>query len=318
MAIPDDDHYWLVATRILKGKVVPFLGAGAGLVDRPEGTGWEVGQYLPSGSELAAFLAERSRYPYPKDTDLLRVSQYVDAVLGERALYEYLRTLFNADYPPNALHHFLARLAEDLSRRETEPLLILTTNYDDALERAFTAAHVPYELLWYEAKHNAWCGRFVHQQNGSAVVIDRPNEYTALAASGRAVILKLHGAVDRADPHGDSYVITEDNYIDYLSRGEIAAQIPMTLKAQMQESHFLFLGYSLRDWNLRVILNRLWGEQALDAKSWAVQREPADARVRKVEEKLWSDRGDVEVLYVMLDEYVRRLDEQVRAEAAAG
>jgi SIR2-like domain len=317
MAIPDEDHYWLVATRVLEGKVIPFLGAGAGLVDRPEGCAWKVGRYLPSGAELAEFLAKRSRYPYPHDGDLLRVSQYVDAVLGERALYEFLRSLFDADYPPNALQRFLARLAQQLYGRTPAPLLILTTNYDDALERAFDQVEVPYELLWYEAKHSRWCGRFLHQQNGTSVVIERPNEYTALAASGNPVILKLHGAVNRRDAHDDSYVITEDNYIDYLSKGDIAAQIPMTLRAQMAESHFLFLGYSLRDWNLRVILNRLWGEQALHDKSWAVQREPEDARLRKVEEKLWTDRGDVEVLYILLAEYVSKLEEQIRAESGA-
>jgi hypothetical protein len=312
MATLDEDHYWLVATRAVAGKVVIFLGAGASLADRPDGSPWEVGHYLPSGGELAAFLAKRSRYPYPEDGDLLRVSQYVDAVLGERTLYEYLRLLFDADYPPNGLQRFLAWLAQLLSRTTSGPLLILTTNYDDALERAFGEAGVPYELLWYEAKHSAWCGRFLHQQDGAPVVIDRPNEYTALATSGHPVILKLHGAVNRLDPHGDSYVITEDNYIDYLSRSDIAAQIPMTLRAQMAESHFLFLGYSLRDWNLRVILNRLWGEQPLDDKSWSVQREPDDPRLRKVEEKLWTDRGDIEVHYILLREYVARLKEQIR------
>jgi hypothetical protein len=76
----------------------------------------------------------------------------------------------------------------------------------------------------------------------------------------------------------------------------------------MADSHFLFLGYSMRDWNLRVILNRLWGAQQLDLKSWAVQREPADAGTREVEEALWRDRGDVDLLYVPLAEYVARLE----------
>ena len=41
----------------------------------------------------------------------------------------------------------------------------------------------------------------------------------------------------------------------------------------------------MRDWNLRVILNRIWGAQQLDLKSWAVQRAPADAGGAR-------DRGD--------------------------
>ena len=73
----------------------------------------------------------------------------------------------------------------------------------------------------------------------------------------------------------------------------------------MADSHFLFLGYSMRDWNLRVILNRIWGAQQLDLKSWAVQRAPTDAGAREVEEALWRDRGDVDLLYVPLQEYVR-------------
>ena len=37
------------------------------------------------------------------------------------------------------------------------------------------------------------------------------------------MILKIHGAIDRAGPEAewDSYVITEDHYIDYLTRTEI-------------------------------------------------------------------------------------------------
>ena len=90
------------------------------------------------------------------------------------------------------------------------------------------------------------------------------------------MVLKLHGAIDRGDSKRDSYVVTEDSYIDYLAGGDVGEQIPFALRERMADSHFLFLGYSMRDWNLRVILNRIWGAQQLDLKSWAVQREPAD------------------------------------------
>ena len=83
------------------------------------------------------------------------------------------------------------------------------------------------------------------------------------------MILKLHGAIDRRDFKQDSYVITEDSYIDYLVGGDLGADIPVSLLERMADSHFLFLGYSMHDWNLRVILNRIWGGQQLDLKSWA-------------------------------------------------
>jgi hypothetical protein len=313
----DDNHYWLVASRILAGRVVPFLGAGANLTGRPPGVTFRPGEYLPSGQELAEILARRSRYPVPDDLDLLHVSQYVGAVLGERALYEYLHSTFDADYPPTALHHFLAQLPEVLRRRGAPAQLILTTNYDDALERAFDARGERYELLWYEAKKGSAFGRFIHRGENGSVVVTRPNEYAALALGERTVILKLHGAVDRHSAKGDSYVITEDHYIDYLMRGDIRNQIPITLREQMADSHFLFLGYSLRDWNLRVILHRIWGAATLDLKSWSIQVERANARLSEIDQKLWADRGDVDVLYVPLDEYVEKLGEEVRAEAEA-
>ena len=98
----------------------------------------------------------------------------------------------------------------------------------------------------------------------------------------RTVILKMHGAVDRANPDAtwDSYVITEDHYIEYLARTDIANLVPVTLAAKLRRSHFLFLGYSMRDWNLRVILHRIWGEQKLKYKSWAIQLAPVRARSR--------------------------------------
>ncbi len=314
----DEDHYWLVASRILDGGVVPFLGAGANLCGRPDGEPWELGRYLPSGRELADELARRSRYPVSDDPDLLRVSQYVDAVLGERALYQFLRRTFDADYPPTPLHRLLAEVPEMLRRREMPPLLVLTTNYDDALERALRERDEEYELLWYEAKRSDSCGHFIHRGAEGIVAIERPNEYAGLDVADRTVIVKLHGAIDRGNPKGDSYVITEDNYIDYLSRNDIAGQIPVTIRERMSDSHFLFLGYSLRDWNLRVILQRIWGEQALDLKSWAIQREHANSKLSDIDRKLWADRGDVDLLYVPLDEYVTHLRAEMLAQFEAG
>jgi SIR2-like domain len=310
----DDDHYWLVANRLLAGRVIPFLGAGANLCDRPDETPWSKGRFLPSGFELAKYLGDNSRYPSDATTDLLQVSQYVDAVLGEQVLYEYLHSAFDADYPPTGLHVLLAAVGRILREREQAPLVVLTTNYDDALERAFEAIDEPYETLWYEAKKGDACGYFIQRRGDKLVPIRKPNE-TLLPA--HTVILKLHGAIDRADAKGDSYVITEDNYIDYLTRADIAGRIPVTLRERMENSHLLFLGYSLRDWNLRVILNRIWGRRSLDLKSWAVQREQTNPRLSEIEQRLWRDRGDVDLVYVPLQEYVANLRGHLGEDALA-
>ena len=312
MAVPDADHYWIVAERIRTGYVTPFLGAGANLCDRPEDACFELGRYLPNGRELAELLAQKSRYPDAGDINLLRVSQYVDAVLGEKVLYEYLRSCFAAEYPPNALHRLFASLPPLFRELKRPYQLIITTNYDYALERAFEDRNEEYDLVWYEAKKGTQRGKFWHKApGGEPVPIDDANNYADLSLADRTAILKLHGAVDPKDPKRDSFVITEDNYIDYLTHGDIADQIPVTLQERMEESHFLFLGYSMRDWNLRVILNRIWGARQLDLESWAIQLRPSDAQL-KIEEKLWKNRGEVTPLYAPLNEYVTALAAELK------
>jgi SIR2-like domain len=308
MSTPGDRHYSLVAELLVEGEVVPFLGAGANLCDRPDGTRWEPGRFLPSGWELARALAERSRYPAADDGDLLRVSQYVDAILGEGQLYRYLHSVFDADYPPSSLHRLLARLPAVLREQGRQQLLVLTTNYDDLVERALADAGEAFDVVWYEAKRGRLQGRFLHRApDGTVVAIERPNKYTELSLAERPVILKLHGAIDRSDSKRDSYVVTEDSYIEYLAGGDVGQQIPVSLRERLADCHFLFLGYSLRDWNLRVILNRIWGVQQLDLKSWAVQLEPVDSAAREIEEALWRDRGEVDLLYASLKEYAAGL-----------
>ena len=307
----DEDHYFTIADKLAGGRMIPFLGAGANLCDR-SGEVWEQGgPFLPSGAELAGHLAARGRYPVQEELDLLRVSQYVDAARGEDELYLYLREVFDSEYSPTSLHRLLARAARALGEAGLPQLLVVTTNYDDLVERALAEESLEFDVVWYEAKQNAEArGRFVHRApGGKPAVIARPNKYTGLPIKlERPAILKLHGCLDRESAGDDSYVITEDSYIDYLSGGDVGALIPIALQQQMTSNSLLFLGYSLRDWNLRVILNRIWGARKLNVKSWAVQREPADLNESKVEQALWEKRENVELVYCELSEYVKELE----------
>jgi hypothetical protein len=213
--------------------------------------------------------------------------------------------VFDADYPAGRLHRFLAGLPRRLEQAGQPRCcpLIVTTNYDDALERAFREANEPFDLVCYIAKGNQ-SGKFAHwAPEGAHRVIEIPNQYAEVMPGERSVILKIHGAVDRAGPvEGDSYVITEDDYIDYPMRPQIEKVIPVMLARRMRRSGFLFLGYGMRDWNLRVLLRRIWGEQELKYKSWAIQ-----CKTEELEREFWRQRG-VDVYDVPLEEYVPALE----------
>src|SRR6185436_19467885 len=85
------------------GRVVPFLGAGASLLGRPSGAVWELKDYtfLPSGKDLAHFLADKSSFP-STDThergDLAKVSSYFAEISGRPRLRDRLRQALAGQY----------------------------------------------------------------------------------------------------------------------------------------------------------------------------------------------------------------------------
>ena len=305
MADDLSNMYDLIAGRLLSGKVVPVLGAGANLGYRPPDVRYQRrGPYLPSGKELAEELARFGGYPTVDDPDLARVSQYVVAKLDEDALKDELHDVFAADYTATRLHHFLARLARHTraAGAAREGMLLLTTNYDDALEQAFQDENEPYDLVTYI---NDGHGLFRHTPfEGDPLVIRKPNDYI-LPLDQRTVIAKIHGAVDRLDG-ADSFVITEDDYVDYITRANIENLFPITLVEKIKNSHFLFLGYSLRDWNFRVMLYRL-RQGGTKRQSWAIEANPDP-----VDLVTWDERG-VDILHVGVENFVDAIEQRFPA-----
>ena len=307
-----DAHCARVVKACSESRLVPFLGAGANLCDRPEDAAWTPGErdYLPDGGELARYLAGEFAYPDLETEELARVSQFAAVKLGTGPLFAKLRSVLDEDFPPTTLHRFLASLSATLHTKgyseSEDPLgrrmLVVTTNYDDLLERAFVEARQPFHVVTYEAE-GEHRGKFFHSspEAPGARLIEEANTYRGLLSDGYPVILKIHGTVDRIARQRDSFVITEDHYIDYLARTDISALMPVPLPGILKESHLLFLGYGLRDWNLRVILHRVWGHQKLSWKSWAIQRASDE-----LERESWRKRN-VEILEVDLGEYVERL-----------
>lgn len=311
-----------VARKLLKGMVIPLLGAGVNVCGRPADFTWRLRdkQHLPTGSELATYLAKEFDAPEELAKDLTRVSQFIDSVESSGGeLYQALHDIFDADYEPGPVHLFLARTAP-LLRQRNQLQVILTTNYDDALERAFEKAGEPYDLITYIASSpKEYRGRFMHWAPGDPPppprVIESANDYR-LGPDKRTVILKLHGAVQRlGPPEEDNYVITEDHYIEYLTHTDITSQLPSVVTDKLRNSSFLFLGYGMKDWNLRAILQRIRGEQITTYGSWAIQKQ-----VDAMEQAFWEKRN-VKILKLDLEEYIEllsvALDEKIAEEAVS-
>ena len=299
-ARPVEDHYAEVVKALLAGRLVPVLGTG---VNRDGAT--------PGSTRSPATSPTRSTIRR-RTEDLARVSEYVALMKGVGPLYDELHDLLDRDYDAGPVHRALAELACCDRRASAPRQLIVTTNYDVALERAFAEAGEELDVVSYISlgPHH---GRFLHvSAEGEGAVVDVPNAYTGLSLDDRTVVLKLLGQVDRRpDREWESFAVTEDDHIDYLAQADIASLVPVTLVARLRRSHFLFLGYPLRDWGLRVFLHRIWGREKVAYRSWAVEDS-----IEPVERELWRQRG-VDVFDVPLDEYVAELAYRVTEAARA-
>jgi hypothetical protein len=289
------------------GTITPFLGAGATRAGRGASGNWQEGNHLPDAGELAEFLAEQYLYPAPEDEprrDLIRVAQYAELISGGKDLSNDLHATFAGTHEPNLVHHYLA---EQVLRATQEDRcnpwpVIITTNYDDLLERAFSAVGAECDILTYFARG----GRrgkpiFVHQPPESEPrPITNPAQYNVCDPGERTVIVKLHGSIDRSEPPSDSFVITENDYIAYIE-SRVQRLIPAHLLHTMADSHFLFLGYKLEDWHVRAFLFGLWRRRRQSAKSWAIDHKPSAVATR-----YWKAQ-DVEIVELSLKAWVETM-----------
>jgi hypothetical protein len=242
-------------------------------------------------------------------------------------LYQELRrVLARKKYPITAAHSLLARLPAAMRSSGSPPCypesafpLIITTNYDDVMEHALAEAGEQFDLVYYAAQ-GADKGKFVHRAPGEEPrAIAKPNKYRVkidgrecLLLEKRPVLLKIHGAIDRQTPARDSYVITEDDYIDYLTLPDLKTLLPLPLPEWLERCHFLFLGYSLTDWNMRTFLRRIWKDSPLSWNSWAIE-----IREKPMDKIFWS-RRNVDIVVANLEDYFADLEEMLTSSASSG
>ena len=323
---PDLDHYAEVVRLMLDeaSLVVPFLGPATNSSDRDEVWFDAESGYLPDADELAAYLTRKLELA--AGVDLARASQYVWE-LRPGDLYGTLRT--------SLMTTESTELGPPLSREvsghgeEARPGAALPADRDDELRRRARAsvrrgrgAVRPRRLhgravsnLRDGADATSHRGRFLHvPHDGEPRVVDEPNKYLGFPFTSftfgleRTVILKIHGAVD-TDSWRNNYVITENDYIDYLSHSTVESIVPQQIRVKLTESQFLFLGYTMRDWNLRVFLQRMFG-QNLPNNSWAVQRNPS-----RLDARVWKNMK-VDLFAVPLAQYVDELGRRLAAEGS--
>jgi hypothetical protein len=281
----DPPDYDEIAKRLKAGTIVTFFGAGASIACG-----------LPSGKALAERLVIKSQFPDEKGRDdLAMVASYLVQREDSLTLRQELRDALCISTEPGRVHRFFVHPTLDALR------LFVTTNYDDLIERALKPRQ-PWVVVDRGTPGNVWC----RAPSGNWKEIEAKNLGYEITDRKRPIVLKLHGSFDRDDRDNDSFLITEEHYVDFLGRSE-GGQLPQMLATAMREKSFLFLGYGLRDWNVRVLLRKMAYARGRTEKirSWAIVRHPGLA-----EQELWRAQH-VEMHDVDLDAFVTELDRRL-------
>jgi hypothetical protein len=306
--------YTYIRNRLKEGMVIPFLGAGASFGSRDpkmvpfrrprEGqpNKWDV-LYFPTASELANCLADELDFPVGESRELTKVAQYYSAVTGRVPLRTALQEIFALLQDPSPIHRYLAEVAKE------SPLLVVTTNYDDLIERAFADAAAQFDLVVHAAE-GAPTGEILWRQHEAGKLLPFLAKDLDIDLSKVSVIYKIHGTASREGQNDAQFVITEDDYIDFLSRLARNSAIPPIFAEPFQQRHFLFLGYGLQDWNLRVVLNRIEREMRRPGEiaSWAIEAQP-----KGLERQLWQHRGVTVYDWIAMDEFAAGLRGQTNS-----
>jgi hypothetical protein len=305
----------VVRDRLFEGTLIPFLGAGAssfaGVAHPPSGRALlevlakkcGIRQQCEHGcGGTALYCNENCRRPR---YDLARIASYYQLVKESRLTLDVELTdwIGRAEFRPNGLHRLLARVAR------LQPLLIVTTNYDDLLERAFDelAAEqpelgpIPYEVIATAADLLAYRdtaagdgglgesilddqatapmsghGGVLYRRIGGQPGRTDDDAFKEVYPAGlafdltrRSVIYKVHGSVPRGANWDGGYLIAEEDYVRFLGKMDREDIYPHAIKniirskaarrqGRRKKANALFLlGYSMSDWNLRVLMDQL-------------------------------------------------------------
>lgn len=304
----DQFPFGQIANWLAQGQVVPFLGSAA------SSAGVSGPDRLPIGRELAAELVKAMGPAYPGQTgdELAKVAQYYERPFIDRAaLYDYLqgrffKKLVYDPLPPVA--ELLANLPSSDAHR-----FIVTTNYDVLIERAFKKAGRPLCVITQNMRDPVNGATQVNlvlpdgkpaNQPAKEFILDDPS-----FPKGTTYLFKMHGSAHHDTNGGsDDLIITEDDYVDFLvnTGGVVSPNFPPAcLATAFKTKRFLFLGYSLEDWNFRAFLRLLALRNALSKadqlRHFAIQLKPSALDVA-----LWGERN-VKVFDGDLVEFCSRL-----------
>jgi hypothetical protein len=229
-----DDVLGVIAKAVSQQNCILFLGAGVH-APPPEGSSFVYPEEYrpPIGSALSRQLAGDCRLaeqlPTEDPSNLQRVSLFYEASRNRPQLEQAVVAAVGTGRRPSSLLRGLAEIGFPV---------VITTNYDRLLERALYAAGKEPRVA-------------VYSPDPHTVTTDFPRP-----TANSPVVYKLHGDIEQPK----TIVITDEDYITFVMRMNMQEPydpIPLRLKVYLTDWTTVFVGYSLLDYNLRLLFKTL-------------------------------------------------------------
>jgi hypothetical protein len=228
-----DDAIGVIADAVSRQRCILFLGAGAH-APPPEASPFEypaeerplIGPAL--SRRLAASCNLSERFPSEDPSNLQRVALFYEIARSRRQLVDAVIEAVQTGKHPSPMLRGLAELGFPL---------VITTNYDQLFERALVAAGRQPRVAVYKPD------------------LEATDDYRDPTTES-PIVFKIHGDIQRPE----TIVVTDEDYIQFVLRmsdKDPYDPVPLTLKYYLTGWTTLFVGYSLLDYNLRLLFKTL-------------------------------------------------------------
>jgi hypothetical protein len=261
-----------IVKAVKEGKCILFLGAMVS-APAPKDSVFRYDKGPPGGGKLSELLASMCGYEGSDRWNLSRVSLDYSTRNNRNSLIQVIiEAVGNPSFEASPVMRMLADLPFPI---------IVTTNYDhlfdNALRRARTRDDKPKDPIVriYDPKRK-----------------EPPDEVPPDPIEQRPVLLKIHGDIDVPE----SIVVTEEDYIVFIQRMTNPYLHPFHQNVLLRMKYWpiLFIGYSLKDYNLRLLLRSLQWTINPAKRSLLFSVDPSPDKLIKA---VWQGGGEERIIY---------------------
>jgi hypothetical protein len=263
--------------------------------------------------EMLKLLAKVTRIANPPDA-LMSIASYYETRFGRLYLWDDLSAVISQKNQTTGVHCLMAEAAKySMESDRSTDYLMITTNYDCLMEQALDMLDVPYIVLITRRSDQKVVVRLSSkvpdarrlEEEFSGMYPDKFMFRKPRNLGNLVVLYKIHGCLNsQLTIKDDAVIISDSDYINYISQmSSSGGTIPVYVNDLMREKPFLFLGYSLKDWNVRSIFETVRKKRNPDVN----QPDFSVMDYAGAYETLFFQRNNVTVLKTKLNDFVKGL-----------